>query len=673
MELSLTTPIQYIPRVGPVMAAKLKKLGVETVEDILWYVPFRYDDYSLKSPISRVQAGETVTIRGTVERMTNAFTKTGKKLQQAKVTDASGTIDVVWFNQPFLAQTIHKGDNVNLSGKVEWFGNKVVMQSPEYELVEDNHAVSLHTGRLVPIYPETEGLSSKWLRGRVHFVIKECIHKVFEYIPNSIRNKYGLIEIQKAIEYIHFPIDKNSAKDALRRLSFDELFLTLLQAHEQKRLWQTTQHAHPISLARGPLANIVQTLPFSLTGDQQKALTEILDDLAKPIPMNRLLEGDVGSGKTVVAAIAMYVAYKNGFRSVCMAPTQILAEQHFATIKKMLDPMGIDIGLVTGNKKMNQAPVLIGTHALLHQSFNNVGLVVIDEQHRFGVKQRMQLTKGNGNKTPHLLTMTATPIPRTVARAIYGNLDLSILETMPSGRKKVKTWVVPKEKRKNAYEWITKKLQETGGQAFIICPLIEDSETLSSVKAVKSEYARLQKVFPKLSIGLLHGRLKPKGKTAVLERFQTGKDAILLSTPVVEVGIDIPNAVIMLIEGAERFGLSQLHQLRGRVGRGRIASFCLLFTESDDPTTTKRLKALETIHSGPKLAEVDLSLRGPGELFGTRQHGLPLFKVASFSDTLLLAQTQEAIRLLTSESPDLAQFPQLRERVKKGIIMRTGD
>lgn len=686
MELSLSTSVQYVPRVGPVMARRLKKLGIETVKDLLWHVPFRYNDYSLVSKIARVQPGETVTIQGTVESIRTVVTKNRKQIQQAVVGDDSGSIEAVWFNQPFLLRIIRTSDTIHLAGRVGWFGSKMVLESPEYELVKSQISNpsyhSLHTGRLVPVYPETEGVSSKWIRGRIAYLLSQVADTIEEYLPRAVLEEFSLLPLSGATRTIHFPTHLDEAKRARERLSFDELFLLLLRAYDQKRLWQSTRRAHQILLHTTELQGFIDRLPFVLTSDQQRATSDILSDLSKGLPMNRLLLGDVGSGKTVVAACALYAVFQSGYRSVLMAPTQILAHQHYETIHRLLSPLGVQVELVTSDSrrktrgaKRDRSPfLLVGTHALLSESvsFENVALVVIDEQQRFGVEQRTILRKkAEGDITPHLLTMTATPIPRTVARTLYGNLDLSILREMPKGRLRVKTWVVPQEKRHRAYAWIRQHIMETGGQAFIVCPLIEESESLRTVKSVKAEFERLKIIFPQFSLGLLHGRMKAKEKSEALKRFRTQKDAILLATPVVEVGIDVPNATIIVIEAAERFGLAQLHQLRGRVGRGSIASFCLLFTEQEDELILARLKAMETIFNGPELAELDLRLRGPGELFGTKQHGVPLLKVASLSDSELLHCAEQAVRTVTHQNPDLSRFPLLRQKLEESTIEDT--
>ncbi len=687
MELTLTSSVQYIPRVGPKMAKKLEKLGVKTVEDILWYVPFRYNDFSLVSPIARVQPGEIVTVRGEVVSMKNAFTKTGKRLQQAKVSDETGTLDVIWFNQMYLTNIIKAGQVISLSGKVDWFGHTIVMSSPEYEIFREqtteNSKQGLHTGRLVPVYPETAGVSSKWLRGRIAYSLEHCMSQIQEFLPSDIQGRYGLLNLKDAVQSVHFPAGSALAQRSRYRLAFDELFLLQLSALEQKRIWQTTKRAYSITLKASEREAFLQKLPFTLTDDQKKATDEILADLEKPVPMHRLLEGDVGSGKTVVAATAIYAAVLRGFKAILMAPTQILAQQHYQTISTLFTPHNISVDLITGSNRtltgsdpVKNADVLVGTHALLSKAhhFKNVGLVVIDEQQRFGVEQRSVLTeKEKRDYTPHLLTMTATPIPRTVAQTIYGNLDLSVLTQMPNGKRVVKTWVVPKEKREKAYVWIKEQLGKTGGQAFIVCPFIEQSETLTSVKSVKAEYGQLKTVFSPIKLGLLHGRMKAKEKSEALERFRTQKDAILLATPVVEVGIDVPNAMIIIVEAAERFGLAQLHQLRGRVGRGRIASFCLLFTEQNDEVTMKRLMSMETIHNGPELSELDLTLRGPGELFGTKQHGALALKIAHFNDKETIAKTRVSALTLTHSDPGLTNFPLLREKIKQSKIVATQD
>jgi len=677
MDVTLESPVRFIPRVGPAMASRLERLEIFTVEDFLYHIPFRYDDFSLVSPIARVQPGETVTITGTVESIKNFYTKTGKKVQEAKVADSSGRLSVIWFNQIYLLNIIHAGDMLHLSGTISWFGAKLVMSNPQYEILStDDDGVSLHTGRLVPVYPETEGVSSKWMRGRIAHLLMSVLPTVTDFLPDEVLSSNHLMGIAEALQTIHFPDTLDRAYQARRRLAFDELFIMQLRSYEQKRVRETTQKSHAMTTYTDTLHSFITSLPFELTDDQQHAIQEILRDIQRPIPMNRLLEGDVGSGKTVVAAMAMYMTHRNGYQSILMAPTQILAEQHFKTISTLLTPFNVRIGLQTGahkdmvSGKKKQFDILIGTHALLSESikFDEIGLVIVDEQHRFGVAQRTKLTGETNGMLPHLLTMTATPIPRTLAKTIFGTLDLSTLNEMPKGRLLIKTWVVPTVKRSRAYDWIAKQLKNLGTQAFIICPLIEESENLSEVKAVTQEYETLKKVFKGFSLGLLHGKLKPKEKTQILADFHAKKYSILVSTPVIEVGIDIPNATVMVIEAAERFGLGQLHQLRGRVGRGTEQSYCLLFTEHDEETILSRLKSMETIHNGPDLAEVDLTLRGPGELFGLRQHGAPGMKIAALSDMKTVTDTYASVAALTKRDPDLSSFPLLREKLIKSKI-----
>ena len=671
MTLRLDSSIQYVPRVGPSIAGKLERLGIHTVRDLLFYAPFRYNDFSQVTPIRSLHPGLIVSIHGTVLSIKNIFTKTGKKIQECRIEDPTGIATIIWFNQLYLPKVIHPGDILAASGTVGFFGNKLVLESPDYELATPGKPF-LHTGRIVPVYSETAGITSKWLRTRIYYLLTEVPTLVAEYLPEDIRTTYKLPNIEEALHDVHFPKTIALGIEARRRLAFDELLLMQCTSYEQKRLWKETKHAISLTATVQNIDTCISSLPFTLTNSQLHALQDIQTDITSTTPMNRLLEGDVGSGKTVVAGVAMYITSTNHLQSVLMAPTQILAEQHYTTIKQLLEPFHISVGLVTSSRKEPEATVLVGTHALLEKSIplDHVGLVVIDEQQRFGVFQRNLLrTKGKGNMTPHLLTMTATPIPRTLALTLYGNLDLSQLTEMPKGRRNIKTWVVPPEKRDGAYEWITKEIKEHKSQAFIICPFIEESESMTTIKAATTEFKRLStSVFPKLKLGLLHGRLKAKEKTAILDAFRTGDIDILVATPVVEVGIDIPNATIMLVEGSDRFGLAQLHQLRGRVGRGDKQSYCLLFSENTNPDTVKRLKALETMHNGALLAQYDLSLRGQGDVFGARQHGIPTLVLGSLSDTELVSQTQEAVMKLTRIDPTFVAFPLLRERLNESKI-----
>ncbi len=649
--MDLKTPIAQKGLYGP-YAKRLEKLGITTVENLLYHIPFRYDDYSILSKIEMLQVGEKVTIQGEIVDIKNQYTRSHKTIQRATVSDTTGTIEIVWFNQPYITKYLQKGTRVSLSGEIS-LGKKIFsMQSPDYELITENGSL-IHTGRLVPIYPETYGVSSKWLRRQIYKLLYSENIEINEHLPDSIIKSNTFMNLRDAILQAHFPNNLEEARKARERLAFDELFFLQVRTLKNKEQLQkqTVGHVLNIQEFKKQIEIFLKKLPFELTNAQKKAVQEICADLEEKKPMNRLLEGDVGSGKTVVSAVAMYISFLNGYQSVLMAPTEILAQQHHKTISTLLKPLGVAVTLVTGNTpkpkkndpKKEHFDILVGTHAVLSTgiTFNKLGLVVIDEQQRFGVEQRAVI-KQKGNN-PHLLTMTATPIPRTVALTMYGDLDLSYLDEMPKGRKIVKTWFVPKEKRESAYAWIEKEITTTNSQTFIICPFIEESESMQTVKAATKEFEKLQKyVFPKQKLGLLHGKLKGKEKETVLEAFKQKKFSILVATPVVEVGIDIANATIIVIEGAERFGLSQLHQLRGRVGRGDKQSYCLLFSESENPKTLQRLKAMETMHVGSELAELDLKMRGPGELFGTRQHGVFELKIARFSDFALIEKAKEA-------------------------------
>ncbi len=678
MKLQASSPVQYVPRIGPAMATKLERLGITTVRDLLYHTPFRYNDFSHTTPIRQLRPGLLASCEGTVQSIRNIFTKTGKRIQEAVLTDATGSIAVIWFNQIYLPKIIHPGDVLSVSGTVGFFGNTLAIESPEYEFVT-SETTKLHTGRIVPVYPETAGITSKWLRARIHALLTQYPTFVEEYLPKDILEQFHLPYLPEAVSAVHFPTTIHAGDEAKHRLAFDELVWMQCLSFEQRKIWRETRHAPACTIGENEIQQFIRSLPFTLTNGQQNAIGEIRKDLANTVPMNRLLEGDVGSGKTIVAAAAMFIASANGYQSVLMAPTQILAHQHFQTLAALLEPFHIHVELIVGGKKptpqktTNKEPhVYVGTHALLEETtvLKKVGFVVIDEQQRFGVQQRAEIrTKDTSNSTAHLLTMTATPIPRTLALTLYGNLDLSVLREMPLGRKPVRTWVVPLEKRDSAYAWIKKEIHTNHAQAFIICPFIEESETLSTVKAAKKEFETLKRdVFSDIPMELLHGRMKSNEKTAILERFHNQETAILIATPVVEVGIDIPNATIMMIEGSDRFGLSQLHQLRGRVGRNDKQSYCLLFSQTSDPKTHERLAILERVHNGPELAEYDLTTRGPGDLFGQRQHGIPALALASLTDEHLVQQTGRAVGILTDRDPTFQSFPHLRERLNESKI-----
>lgn len=644
----LNSPVSSIPLIGSIAKKRLENLNIFTVEDLINHVPHRYIDLRFTSKISKVQPGETVTIKGRVTSMKNQYTRSRKKIQFGKIADSSGELDVIWFNQPFLIRSIKPKDKISLSGKVDIFGNKKTLISPQFEILKPGKA-TVHTGRLVPVYHETKGVSSKWIRSRVFFVLPLIEAQIQEYLPNSILKKNGYINLSEAYYAIHFPINLTQAQKARDRLSFNELLLLQIKNENRRLTWQKNDAVYKLKVNRKELKDFLTTLPFSLTASQKRSLDEILRDMEKEAPMNRLLEGDVGSGKTVVAAASAFIAFANGHQTVFMAPTQILAQQHYETLTQVFSPFNVRVALVTSSK-LKRGPgktdVFVGTHALIHKKvdFDNVAYVVIDEQHRFGVEQRAHLITKTGKKklAPHVLTMTATPIPRTIALSVYGDLDLSTLDELPKGRQKIVTWIVPPAKRENAYLWVKTQIKKEGIQAFVICPIIEDSvsESMKQVKAATSTFEDLKKPFHNFNLGLLHGRLKTAEKERVMRDFKGGKIDLLVATPVVEVGIDVANATIMVIEAAERYGLAQLHQLRGRVGRGKKKSYCLLFTQLRSRNVSNRLSALQKTLSGFELAELDLKMRGPGEIYGTRQHGFFDLKIANWNDKALIKKTK---------------------------------
>lgn len=646
--MDLSTPLSRLERIGATYLHRLERLDLKTVGDLINHYPFRYEDLSKVKKIADLVNGETVTIRGTIQEIGSIRTRSGKFLTKATIQDDSGVIQAVWFNQPYLTKVLKNGREVNLAGKPSYYQFQLTFVSPDYEIYQAGR----HTGRIIGIYPETEGLSSKWLRGQIAKVLPLVLPQIEETLPPEILKENKLLSRRQALQTIHFPANQKEIEEARKRIAFEEMFLVQLGALIRKKSWRSS-NAPKLPTDQEKVTAFISTLPFSLTPAQNRVTKEILTDLAQAQPMNRLLMGEVGSGKTVVAAIAALIAHQNGRRTVLMAPTEILATQHFATLTTVLKSSGISVSLHTSSHKSKPANVLVGTHALLNQNLNldRIGLAIVDEQHRFGVHQRALLREKA--QTPHLLTMTATPIPRTLALTIYGDLDISTIDELPPGRQIVQTRYVPPEKRNPSYEFIRTEVGK-GRQVFIVTPLIDPSESLNTLKSAKEEFRKLsEEVFPDLKLGLLHGRLKSKEKDQVLLDFRDRKFDILVTTPVVEVGIDIPNATIMMIEGAERFGLAQLHQLRGRVGRGSEKSWCFLFTEDDSEPTVKRLLALQNNHQGAKLAEIDLQTRGPGELYGLRQSGLPDFRIARLDDSELITQTRLAAQSLIKKGTDL--------------------
>jgi ATP-dependent DNA helicase RecG len=659
----LGASVTCLQNVGPAHAKKMQKIGIFTVGDLLSHFPSRYDDYSKLKTISQLMYGEDVTLLVTVcEAHTRETHRGGMTITTVLLADTTGKINATFFNQPFLQQQFKSGRRIVISGRVDQDLGHLSFKHPEWEPFSKE---LLHTARVVPVYPLTEGITNRWLRRLIKGIVEYWAPKAADALPDPIRAREDLLDVPTALSEIHFPSSPEKMEAARRRLALDEFLLIQLGVLRQRKQWRA-QPGRALEVDDTLRQNFLASLPFQLTNAQQRVLQEILGDIARTTPMNRLLQGDVGSGKTVVAAAAMLTAVANGAQAALLAPTEILAEQHYKTLSTILAKQAKPsrVRLLTGglkNREKEQAraelaageiDVAVGTHALIQGDveFKNLALAVIDEQHRFGVEQRATI-RAKGYH-PHILVMSATPIPRTLALTLYGDLDLSIIDEMPPGRQDIKTkWLEPRE-RERAYAFIANQIKE-GRQAFVICPLIEESQVIDA-KAAVEEYERLRKdVFPNLRVGLIHGKLKPSDKDATMNAFRDHAIDILVATSVVEVGIDVPNATVMLIEGADRFGLAQLHQFRGRVGRGQHQSYCLLLAEKSGATSDARLRVIESTQDGFRLAEEDLKLRGPGEFFGTRQSGLPDLKVAKLSDVKILEEARKIAQEIFTPDPEL--------------------
>ena len=722
----LDSSVVVLRGVGPQRAKRLAKLGVLTIRDMLYLLPRRYDDFSQLKPINRLEYGEEVTIIAKVQKAYVQKTRGGGKIFKAELSDGAGTVEVAWFNQPYLADKIKPGQQIVVSGKVDEYLGQLCFNSPEWERLEKE---LLHTARIVPVYPLTAGLNTRWLRNLMKRTVGYWSKRLPDYLPTPVRQEENLLDLETTIVQAHFPDSQTLLEQARHRLAFDELFVLQIGMLRQRHQWRSVS-SKPLPVDDATLHDFIHGLPFELTQAQQRVLQQIVADLRSSQPMNRLLQGDVGSGKTVIAAAAMALTVAAGAQAALMAPTEILAEQHYQTLSRLLGEMpgrerGPAVRLLTGSitgqereeilagLEDGSVDVVVGTHALIQAGvqFKNLALAVIDEQHRFGVEQRAALrqkgqgpveapattgqgpveapattgqgpveapattgqgpveapaTTGQGpvegikdveaealaEYNPHLLVMTATPIPRSLQLTVWGHLDVSVIDEMPPGRQPVVTRLILPTERERAYAFVRSQV-EKGRQTFIICPLVEESEKVEARAAV-DEHRRLQKyVFPDLRLGLLHGQMKGEEKEATMARFAQGELDILVATSVIEVGIDVPNATVMLIEGADRFGLAQLHQFRGRVGRGEHASYCLLVSDTSSPEAQERLQAVEATTDGFALAQKDLEMRGPGEFMGVRQSGFPELKLAHITNLRLVEAAREAARRFFKTDPEL--------------------
>ena len=665
----------------PNLAARLETLDVRTVGDLLHLFPRRHNDFARLRRIGELTPGEEETVRAQIWSAKEKYLGR-RKGTEATVGDESGMMRVIWFNQPFIARQLRTNAEIVLSGRVTLHQGRPSFENPEWELWEEGEELT-HTGRLIPVYPLTTGLYSRTLRRLARQALDGYVDALPEPLPASLRKRLRLMDVSNAVRQAHYPDSQESLAEARRRLALDEMLPLQISVLQRRREWQQPGSAGPLPLKSAVQESFLGSLPFALTGAQERALSQLLADLARDVPMSRLLQGDVSSGKTVVAACGLLAAVAGGHQTAMMAPTEILAEQHFRTFCELFGaetdsapiaeatPPYLDrpirIALLTGSLRAKQkselhqrieageVDIVVGTHALIQQgvTFASLGFIIVDEQHRFGVMQRAAL-RAKTERVAHMLVMTATPIPRSLYLTLYGDLDVSVIDELPPGRKPIMTRWWPLEQREEAYGFLREQV-DAGRQAFVICPLVEESQSLQA-KAAVQEFERLrEQVFPDLRLELLHGRMSGKEKDAAMERFRSGEAHILVSTAVVEVGIDIPNATVMFIEGADHFGLAQLHQFRGRVGRSADQSYCLLLAESPSLEAQQRLRLLEETTDGFRLAEADLEMRGPGEFFGTRQSGLPDFRVASLLDTRLIELARSEAARLLEDDPDLTK------------------
>lgn len=647
--------LSQIPGIGSKTLEKLKRLDINSPTDLLYHFPNRYIDFSHSVKINSVLENENVTITGKIIDFKNIYTRNGKNIQKAIVADNTGKLDLIWFNQPYLQQNIKTGDTLSFAGTVSLYLNKKTIIAPEYG--------QYNTGKIISIYPETNGLSSKWFRKIIQTQINVLTKQIDETLPINLIKKFKLLDLKTALTEIHCPKNQKNLEEARHRLATEEILSLQIKSYLSKKDWLKKSPKSNFKLTKiidKKISDLIESLPFKLTDSQQKVLSEIFSDITNPHQvMNRLLQGDVGSGKTIIALISCYLTHLNNCISVIIAPTEILANQHYQNFQKILNNKNIPIFLLTSSKKIDlkkipKNAIIISTHAVIYQKDdlkNKISLLIVDEQHKFGVKQRSFLN--SSLKTPHCLTMTATPIPRTISLTLLGNLDISIIDTLPQNRLQIKTFLVPEHKKTNCYKWIEDEIKKTNCQAFIVCPFIDVSESMASVKSAIKEFEFLSKeVFPNLKLGLIHGKIKTDDREKIIKQFQENKINILVTTPIIEVGVDIPNSSIIIIQSADRFGLAQLHQLRGRVGRGHKQSYCYLFTESTNQKAIDRLNFLEKNTDGLKIAEYDLKTRGPGEAFSTIQHGFPSLKIANFSDTKLISFSQEILKELINNYPN---------------------